>query len=836
MIKNIIAIVILFASICSEAQEAKNRWQDASLPVAERVEHLLRAMTLEEKIAMLGGDTTGFNACGVERLSIPMISMADGPVGIRAGISTAYPASINTAATWDLDLVYRLGVALGVDARGKGKDCILGPCVGIHRFPLGGRNFESFGEDPYLAARLGTLYIRGVQSQKVIATVKHFACNDQEWERNSYDVQVDERTLREIHLPAFEAAVKEGKVWAVMTAYNSVNGQHCSENGYLIRDILKAEWGFQGLTISDWVSVYSADQAANNGLDLEMPHPRWFKERLLEAIKSGTVAEVTIDDKIRRHLRVRFEAGLFDRAVAENSGPSDTFGTHRQLALEMAQKSITLLKNDGILPLDKDRVKTIAVLGPNAKVARTGGGGSSQVKPQASVSPYDGLAATLGRKIKLSYAQGCALEPLKTVPIPTAYLKTPDGKNNGLWGEYFDNSHFSGEPVFSRRDEEIDFSFKQLSPDPRITNAEDYAIRWTGKLVPPATRVYTLALASDDGSRLYIDGKLVIDHWGQHAEVQKTCSLSLEGGHSYEIRIDFYQIGGNSGVHFNWQDPEATLVGPTIDEAVEVAKGKDLVLLFVGNSEYSEAEGADVDDQKMPAGQDELVRSVIQANPNTVVVVYGGVPISMKSWLAGAKAVAAAYYPGQEGGMAIAQVLFGEINPSGKLPFSYIQEQSESPAFRDYKNPNLKVRYAEGVFVGYRYYEKHDIRPLFPFGHGLSYTNYKYSNLRIRKGEGKSCVVVLDITNTGRRAGEEIVQLYVAPGYCSVLRPLKELKNFARIHLEPGETKSVSMELDARAFEYFHPVTREWTLEAGNYRILVGASSDDIRLKGSIDM
>jgi beta-glucosidase len=806
------------------------------LPVETRIDDLLPRMTLAEKIAMLSGDKTGFNASGVERLGIPPIRMSDGPVGVRTGVATAWSASVNMAASWDTNLIYNYGIALAEEIKAKGKNCILGPCVGIHRFPLNGRNFESFGEDPFLSARMAVNYIQGVQSQNVIATVKHFACNDQEWERTHVDSVVDERALREIHLPAFEAAVTEGKVRAVMSAYNIVNGQHCSENKHLLSDILKGDWGFNGIVMSDWVSVHSAIAAANNGLDLEMPHPVWFGEKLLEAIQSGQVSEQTIDDKIRRLLRVRFESGLFENPSPKPDESVVRSAAHRELALEMAQKSMVLLKNDGLLPLSKDKLKTIAFIGPAANVARTGGGGSSNIRPWGKVSPLAGMKKLLGDRVKIQFAEGVNIDPVKAITVTSEFLLAPDGTNHGLLGEYFGNPDFKGEPLFTRVDPKIDFECtNNTSPDPRL-QPTDYSIRWTGKLAPPRTQKYFLAITSDDGSRLYLDGKMVVDNWGAHGMAQKSCALNLEAGREYDVRIDYYQEGGDAGMRFGWRDPKDNTPGPTIAEAVATARGADAVVLCVGNTSDTEGEGNDVADFKMTGAQDELVRAVLQANSNTVVVVWGGVPVLMKHWLPEAKAVVAALYPGQEGGTALAQILTGEINPSGKLPFSYIQERSEAPGFAGYKDPGLKVNYSEGVFVGYRYYDQNGIKPLFPFGHGLSYTTFKYDNLRIKKTGPAACEVAFDVKNTGPVAGAETAQLYVGPRHPPVPRPVRELKGFARIQLAPGETRTVTIPLGERAFEFFDPQKNQWTLAAGTFDVFIGASSRDLRLSHDVNI
>ncbi len=828
------AALALRVAVAEDLSGAK--YKNPSLPVETRIDDLLPRMTLAEKLTMLSGDKTGFNANGVERLDIPPLRMSDGPVGVRTGTATAWPASVNMAASWDTNLIYHYGIALAEETRAKGKNCILGPCVGIHRYPLNGRNFESFGEDPFLSARLAVSCIQGVQSQNIIATVKHFACNDQEWERTRVDSVVDERALREIHLPAFEAAVTEGKVRAVMSAYNSVNGWHCSENKHLLTDILKGDWGFNGIVMSDWVSVHSTIAAANNGLDLEMPHPVWFGEKLLEAIQSGQVSEQTLDDKIRRLLRVRFESGLFENPSPKPDESVVRSAAHRELALEMAQKSMVLLKNDGLLPLSKDKLKTIAFIGPAADIARTGGGGSSAIRPWEKVSPVAGMKRLLGDRVKIQFAAGVNIDPVKAITVSSEFLLAPDGTNHGLLGEYFGNPDFKGEPLFTRVDPKIDFEYtNNTSPDLRL-QPTDYSIRWTGKLAPPRTQKYFLAITSDDGSRLYLDGKMVVDNWGAHGMAQKSCALNLEAGREYDVRIDYYQEGGDAGMRFGWRDPKDNTPEPTIAEAVATAHGADAVVLCVGNTSDTEGEGNDVADFKMAGAQDELVRAVLRANSNTVVVVWGGVPVLMKLWLPEAKAVVAALYPGHEGGTALAQILTGEINPSGKLPFSYIQERSEAPEFAGYKDPGLKVNYSEGVFVGYRYYDRNGIKPLFPFGHGLSYTTFKYDNLRIKKTGPAACEVAFDVKNTGPVAGAETAQLYVGPRHPPVPRPVRELKGFARIQLAPGETRTVTLPLGERAFEFFDPSKNQWTLAAGTFDVFIGASSRDLRLSRDVNI
>ncbi len=796
-----------------------------------RIEQLLARLTLEEKVHLLSGDTSDFNAQGLPRLGIPSIPMGDGPAGIRIGRSTAFPAPIALAATWDVALATRFGDALAAETLAKGRTCILGPCVGIHRFPLNGRNFESFGEDPWLTSRLGVAVIRGVQARGVIPAVKHFAVNDQEWERREIDVRVDERTLREIHLPAFEAAVTEAGVWSVMTSYNRINGPHASQCGPLVTDILKGEWGFRGLVMSDWESVYSDVGAARAGLDLEMPSALWFGETLVTAVRDGRVSEAVIDDKVRRHLRVRFEAGLFDRPAPSEDESVIRSAAHVALAREIAAKGIVLLKNDGLLPLAPERLHRVALIGPAMNHARTGGGGSSLVLPWRTVTPLEGITALLGDRAECTFAEGVSIDMYRPAPIPAEYFHTPDGASPGLVAEYFDNADCAGAPLYTQVEPRACFELIGGSPDPRL-NKDLFSIRWTGRFTPPVTHDYELTLFSDDGSRLWLDGRLVIDHWGAHSLAPKTATIRLEAGHSYAVRIEFCELGGDATMICGWRAPDDRTPPPTLDAAVAAARGADVAIVAVGLASFLEGEGHDVADFRLPGGQDELVQAVAAANPNTVVVVYGGVPQLLEHWLGNVRAVFAAFYPGQEGGSALADLLFGRRSPSGKLPFSYLQHREQSPAFADYRKPDLKSRYTEGVFVGYRWLDHHGLAPLFPFGHGLAYTTFRYEDLRLAPGTGDTvCTATLAVTNTGPMAAEEIVQLYVAPPATTpVARPPQELKAFARVALAPGETRTVTLPLGPRAFQYFDPAARVWTTAPGLYEVRVGASSRDLRL------
>lgn len=798
--------------------------------IEHQVEALLDQLTLDEKLRMLSGDETGFASAGVARLGIPALKMTDGPVGVRDGstASNAYPVGVNLAATFDTALARRFGEVLGADTKAKGKHVLLGPCVGIARFPLGGRNFECYGEDAFLSSRIAVDVIQGIQSRGVVATVKHYAVNDQEWRRNTYDVIVDDRALHETHLLPFEAAVKEADVWSVMTAYNVINGQQASENKQLL-DILKKDWGFKGLVISDWTSVYSADTSANNGLDIEMPSALWWGDRLREAVDAGKVSQAVIDDKIRRHLRVRFAAGVFDNLEPEVDEAVVRSPAHRGVALEMAVKSMVLMKNDGMLPLKRDKLKSVAHIGPNAAVMRAGGGGSSGVKPWVTVSPVEGFKAAVGPRVKVETAPGASLDHVKARPVSASLLRTPDGKTEGLLGEYFNNENWEGRPALVRVDEGVNFDWQRGSPTPGVKD-DSFSVRWTGWFMPNETRVYRFLLSSDDASSLYIDGKRLTSQNKQ----QQPGEMLMQAGKAYAVRLEYVEELGEAAMRFGAVSMADNARPPSLDEAVALARQSDVVVLHVGNSANQELEGEDLPGFELVNGQEQLVTAVLDANPNTVVVLYGGVPFQLKNWLHRAKAVVAAMYPGQEGGTALAQLLLGDASFSGRLPFSYIQSRDESPAFKGYMDPSRKVPYSEGVFVGYKHLDREGLAPLFPFGHGLSYARFAYSGMKARQTGLRSAEVSVTVRNTGRVTADEVVQLYIEPRQAALPRPVRELKAFTRVTLKPGQSRTVKLPLDERAFSYYDAAKPGWVAEPGRYVIHAAASSRDLRQRVTV--
>jgi beta-glucosidase len=829
-------LLILVAWILSMHAGYAQVYKNPESTVDARVEDLLGRMTLEEKIEQLSGlGEIGFDTRENTRLGIPAFKMADGPLGVRWGNATSFPCGAAMAATWDTSLMARFGTALALETQAKGRNMLLGPCVNIHRFPAGGRNFESYGEDPYLASRLAVSYIKALQSHNVIASVKHFALNNQEWRRTEVNVEADERAMREIYLPAFEAAVKEAGVYTVMSAYNKVNGWWCSENQFLLNDILKNDWGFKGLVVSDWVSTHSTVNAANNGLDLEMPVGDVFApDKLRSALEQGKINEEVINDKVRRILRVKFKAGLFDRTVNADTGIL-TGQAHKKLALECARECIVLLKNDNsILPLQAGKMKKIAVIGPNAAIARTGGGGSSHVNPYYSISPLEGIRKMAGRRTEVIYAQGDELRSSPLLPINPTYFRPGDSGGTGLAAQYFNNINLEGSPASTRTDTTLFFYWSDSPPAPGI-GKDRYSVRWKGFITPPETRSYTFFTASDDGVRLFIDEKKLIDNWSDHGTTVDSAQIDLVAGISYSIRVEYYENGGEAVMLLGWDLPMEKHQSDMLAEAVNAARNADVAIIFAGTSDSYESEGFDrIGGLKLPGNQDALIKAVAAVNPKTIVVLNTGTPVITESWLGSVPALLEAFFPGQEGGTAVADVLFGRYNPSAKLPFSFISGYGQTPAYNLYMDKSLKAPYDEGIFVGYRFLEKNNLVPTFPFGYGLSYTSFEYSGLTMTKGPDNFFEVTLSVKNTGKVAGSETVQLYVAGVQSHIDRPVKELKGFSRVTLKPGQVKKVTMRLNAHSFEYYNSREKRWMIEPGNYDLIAGSSSADARVKTTL--
>jgi beta-glucosidase len=707
----VISFALAWSTASITGAEKQPIYLDASQPIETRVNDLLSRLTLEEKISLIHADSK-FTTAAIPRLGLPRRWLDDGPHGVREDIgpdtwasagrtddfATAMPVGICLAATWDPELGYREGEAIGQEARARHKDIMLGPGVNILRTPLCGRNFEYLGEDPFLSGVMCSGYIRGEQSQDISSCVKHFALNNEEHDRMNINVEADERALREIFLPAFKAAVKQGGVWCVMGAYNQFRGQHCCENDYLLNQILKDECGFNGLVMSDWAGAHDTRECALNGLDLEMGtetnyNDFYFAQPYLELLKKGELPMAGLDDKVRRNLRVMFATHVVD--AGRKTGSLNT-AAHQAVSRQVAEKGMVLLKNEGnLLPLDAAKFKTIAVIGENATRLNTHGGDSSGIKAFYEINPLNGILNRVGKNVNVIYSEG--------------YRK--------------------------------------------------------------------------DGS------------------------------------------------------------ADLAERAVAAAKSADVVI-YVGGLNHDkgfDCEGADRKDMKLPYGQDELIQKIVVANPKTIVVLEGTM-VEMDAWLDQVPALLQAWYPGMEGGNALARVLFGDVNPSGKLPATFPKKLSDTPAatFGASAYPGTKgtVTYAEGLLVGYRWYDTKNIEPQFPFGFGLSYTTFKYSNLKLIPAEGTNEIVTaqFEIENTGQRAGAEVAELYVHENHPQLMRPEKELRGFKKVILQPGEKQTVSIPLKRSAFAYYNPAQKSWVAQPDVFEILVGSSSRDIRLHDDFNL
>jgi beta-glucosidase len=838
LLAGLVAPMLGSAAAGSRAGGSQPQATDAPARAQARARALVARMTLDEKIGMVHGVGFLTNAGyagrmrGVPRLGIPDLFLADGPNGVGNGATgvTAFPAAINGSATWDTGLMRRYGQALAQEQAGKGNSVALAPTMNIVRVPQWGRAFETFSEDPWLTGEMAAAEIGGIQSRGVIADAKHFVANNQELDRDRVDERIAQRTLREIYLPAFRKAVTTAGVLSAMCAYNKVNGDYACENSPLLGDVLKDEWGFRGFVMSDWAATHSTEKSANAGLDQEMPYgpipryPQYFGESLKAAVLAGRV--LRLDDMVTRILTAMISAGLLDHPPSGSQDAVVSTPEHQALARTLSEQGSVLLKNDGaVLPLAPRRVRSIAVIGAAAQdVPIYTGGGSANVIPSTTTTPLEGIRARAGRDIAVTYAPGTA--GTAALPdLPTARLTPSSGTGNGLTATYYATSDFTGAPVATRVEPTVHFTG---APLPGLTG--QWSARWTGSFTPPTTGTHRFSLNAQGIARLYVDGRLVASSYARDHGIVEHALVNLTAGTPVPIRVDYvadFLPRRTAALQVGWLAPNPAL----LQRAVDAARSSDVPVVFVNDLR---TEGHDVATLALPADQNQLISAVAAANPRTVVVLNTAAAVLMP-WLGRVDGVVEAWYPGQENGNAVAAVLFGDVDPSGRLPITFPAADGQTPVADPARWPGIDdvATYSEGLLVGYRWWDATGRRPLFPFGHGLSYTTFGYDRLRIRSSHGGGIEASVRVTNTGSRAGAEVVQLYV--GYpASAGEPPRQLKAFRKVSLQPGRNAEVRLTLAKSDLSSWDEARGGWVTAPGTYTLMVGSSSRDIRAVGSV--
>ncbi len=839
------------------------------------VADLVEQLTLAEKAALLAGADL-WSTVAVERLGIPSVRVTDGPNGVRGpglpgedgGLSSVcVPCGSALGATWDTALVERIGRLLGEETRTKASRVLLAPTVNLHRSPLGGRNFESYSEDPLLAGRLASAYVRGAQSEGVATTVKHFAGNESELDRMSADTVADERTLRELYLLPFELAVREGGALGVMTAYNRLNGEYCADSGWLLRDVLRGEWGFEGFVISDWFALADTASAIRAGLDLEMPGPgRAYGPALQAAVESGEVAEADLDAAVTRLLTVLDRIGALDDPPSE-PGSEDRPG-HRALAREAAAAATVLLVNDGVLPWRREDLRRVAVLGPNAAGAQIMGGGSAQLPAHHLTSPLDALRRKLGADVEVVHEAGVDIS-LTTPEVPAEWLVGPDGEP-GLLVEWFAPDDLGGTVLATGR-RSTGTILALGAPAPGVGSA--WSARATADLVAPQAGRWRLSFVQTGPSRVLLDGEVLFDGTGAPlspgsdffglGSQELTTEIDLDPARPRRIALESTNASGAmlAGVKLGVRPAVAS---DGIERAVAAAGSADAVIVVVGTDDDWETEGRDRSSMDLPGRQDELVERVLDVAPDAVVVLNTGSPVTLP-WADRVRALLQVWFGGQEMADALVDVVVGDVDPGGRLPTTFPVRVEHNPSWGNFPAENGRIVYGEGVLVGYRWYDDRHLPVRFPFGHGLSYTTFEVGEPRFSAATftpGRPLAVEVDVRNLGDRRGSEVIQLYVGARSSLVHRPPKELKAFAKVALEPGETETVRLELGDRSFAYWQSGdpdadalaerlatqvafvrapssvgrTRGWSIDAGTYDIHIGRSITAIDHVVSIDV
>lgn len=819
----------------------------------EQVELVLNKMTFKEKARLcIGGGILSF--AGVPRLGIPPMNCTDGPRGPKHPQGTAFPAGPGQSASWNTQLLREMGNVWGKECHapgGRNAAILLGPAFNILRDPLGGRFFEYYSEDPYLNGALVVPVVEGLQSERVAACLKHYVANNRENNRGKYISHMDERTLREIYLPAFRMGVEAG-AWTVMTGANGAliegrndRGLLVSDNRFLLTDILKGEWGFKGFVMTDWCGTRSTDLAANAGLDVSMPWrggPNYYQKHLfgqplLDAVKAGRVPKELVEDKARRVLRVAAFTGILDGGFNLSSGIDET---NHQVALEMAEESAVLLKNEGLLPFDRKSLREILVVGPNADQYFCGGGlgGSSWVPAQDEVTALRGIREAAGNQVNVTTLDLSDLSGFS--PITAKDLIPNEDGTKGFKAEY---RKTRGGPVLKAETvNAVDFVWEMRSPDLEKLGMDSFYCTYLARINPPVSGMITLRVRADDKARLgcLLNGRgapLALADVKQNREAYAT--VEMEKGVPFPVRVDFEEIDGDASVQLAWSLPgERPEAVQAMNQLVAAAKKADAVVFVGGLNHALDTEGRDRATMDFPPDQVKLIQMLSAANPNTAVVLINGSPVELGGWIDEVPAVLESWYNGESAGTAVGRILFGDVNPSGRLPFTWPNTLAETPAHAVGTQTVDDIYYKEGIYVGYRYYDKQGIHPQFPFGHGLSYTSFTYDGLTVKSSKNKEYPFLASVTvqNTGAAFGKETVQVYVSDLESSVDQPVKELAGFAKVDLKQGEAKTVSIPLHWTAFQFFDPVSKGWKFEPGEFRIIAARSAADLRTSTTISV
>lgn len=877
--------LLLCTACCLSARSQPYR--NPGLPVELRVQDLLARMTPEEKfrqLFMLPGDTGadslryrgglfGFqvSAAGQEgfaagqmlrydqgapareaavhinalqrffreqsRLGIPIIPFDEALHGLVRSGATAFPQAIGLAASWNTALMQEVAGAIATECRTRGIRQVLSPVVNVATDVRWGRTEETYGEDPFLVSEMGVAFVSAFEKQGIVATPKHFVANTGDGGRDSYPIQLNERGLRETHLPPFEACIRRGGARSIMTAYNSYDGRPCTANAWLLRRRLKEEWNFQGFVISDAGATGGANvlhftardyadataQSIDAGLDVIFQTDYAHHTLFAPPFYDGSIRQQAIDEAVARVLRVKFELGLFENPYVDPQKAAEWNGhpAYRALAKKAALESIVLLQNErGVLPLSP-ALRSIAVIGPDAGEARLGGYSGPGNTP---VSILQGIRQRAGAQVQVQYAGGCPRTQLPYVTVPESALScTLDGRAQpGLRGAYFANVAWEGEPVLVRRDAQIAFQWTLFSPDPERLSYDFYSVRWTGSITAPESGRFQIGIDGNDGYRLYVDGQLLIDNSIKRTRQTKLADFDFEKGRAYDLRIEFYEPAGNAWFRLVWTLGVPDRQDETIRQAVELAASSEVAVVVAG---IEEGEFRDRADLRLPGRQEELIERVAATGTPVVVVLVGGSAVTMQRWIGRVSGILAVWYPGEAGGHAVAEVLFGDYNPAGRLPITFPMAEGQLPLVYNHKPTGRGDDYSD--LTG---------KPQFPFGFGLSYTRFQYAGIRFDAdtiAPGDTAFVSVRVTNTGTVAGDEVVQLYLRDELASVARPVMELKGFQRIHLKPGETRALRFVLSPEVFTLLdtdmHPV-----IEPGAFRVMIGASSQDIRQRAML--